>query len=179
MTVASPQQSTINLAKFVACREALVTVAYPDGTFADGSPRLSYAFGSLAKDGDKITIEQAFPLLQADLKERAAILNRKLTVLLPQEQFDAFLSLYYQSGNKALHPVGDLFNASEWELAIAKFRDFDKNSKGVFSKGLLRRRLKEIGLAEGGNYGDISRFPFFDGDPHKVPRQMMPFPEGL
>lgn len=182
MTIALPQSVSIKGAKFICCREALVTRAYPDGEFDDGTPRFSLAFGSQTprvKEGETITIEQAFPRLLADIASREPDVNRVLKIMLSQPQFDALFSLYYQAGWDELKAVADLFNDGTPGLATRQFAEYYRDSKGRVKEGLARRRCKEIALAENGDYGDISRFPFYDGDPHFVRRQYKPFPETL
>lgn len=182
MTIENPQHVSLNGAKFVCCREALVTRAYPDGEFADGTPKYSLAFGSQSprpKEGDKTTIEEAFPRLRADITSREPDLNRRLKIILPRHIFDALFSLYYQAGSDELREVSDLFNARKFGLAIRKFAEYFHNAKGEESDGLARRRCLEITLAMAGDYGDIAQYPFYDGDPHKVIRQYKPFPETI
>lgn len=168
-------------AKFIACREALVTVAYIDGQHQDGTPKYSIGFGSqrgLPQPDDKITIADAFLRLREDLDDRDITIGNALKVPVEQREWDAVASLFYQSGSRALSTVSALFNKGEPVAAIYAFAQFNRN-RGEWSDGLTKRRVREMAMAIDGHYGDISQFAFFDGDPRKVIRQYMPFPEDI
>lgn len=172
-----------NGAKFIACREALVTVAYPDGQHADGTPAHSYGFGSqrggLVKAGDTITIEAAFALLRKDLESRDAIIAKAITVPIKQQEWDAVASLFYQSGTKALRTVAELFNAGKPILALGAFMQFNSGADGKPTDGHTKRRIREMIMGIDSHYGDLSQVAFFEGDPRVVIRQFMPLPASI
>lgn len=171
-----------NGAKFIACREALVTQSYEDGRHADGTPKYSIGFGSQRdepKPGDTITIEAAFALLRKDLESRDAIIAKAITAPIKQQEWDAVASLFYQSGTKALRAVAELFNAGKPILALGAFMQFNSGADGKPTDGHTKRRAREMIVGIDGHYGDLSQVAFFEGDPRRVPRQFMPLPEDI
>lgn len=172
MTTASPQHVSINGLIFLCQREALVTCAYRDGG-TDEHPKWSIGAGSQTnvKEGDVITLPEAFKRLRADVAEREKTLNRKLTVQLTPWAFDALFSIFYQRGTAALNRIGDLFNAGQTDAAIWAFTEFPNGAAGGFSPGHAKRRAREMMVAWDANYGDLSKIPFYDGDPRKVEKQ--------
>jgi lysozyme len=164
---------------FIANREALVLTAYQDG------PHPSIGFGSNSpklKVGDTITVPAAFRLLKADITAREPGLNRRLTAPLSQQQWDALMSLHYQSGNRYM-PVeprepGDdrpdilrLINAGRFDKAAAAWPDCDQNLAGAPQPGLRRRRLLEQAVFLRGDYGMLDPLPYWPGDPRTTKRQ--------
>jgi len=174
-------KTSIDGAQFIACREALVSRAYVDGKHKDGRLKYSIGFGSQTnepKEGDTITIEDAFARLKADIAERDITIRRIITAPIRQCEWDAVASLFYQSGTKALRTVGELFNAGEPIFAMAAFLQFNKD-QGVPSKGLTKRRIREMIMGVDRYYGDLSQVAFFDGNPRTAARQYMPFPANI
>ncbi len=160
---------------FLACREALVTVAYQDGAHC------SIGFGSndpSLRPGDPISVRDAFARLKRDIAARETILNRALKVEVSQQQFDALLDFYYQNGNKPdgrgrpgfAHMMG-LVNAGKFEDAAAYFPECDRNSAGEQSAGLHKRRVLEQAIFLRGDYGDLSIIPFWRGNPRTTARE--------
>lgn len=175
-------QTSSNGAKFIACREALVTRAYVDGNHRDGTPKYSIGFGSQTnepKDGDTITIEAAFARLRADILSRDAIIGRAIKVTITQSQWDSIASLFYQAGTRALTTAATAFNEGDPTLAVGQFMRFNSGADGKPTPGHTKRRIREMIMAIDGWYGDLSQVPFFDGNPRMVARQFMPFPEGI
>lgn len=160
---------------FTTCREALVTVAYPDG------PNHSIGVGSndpALKPGDTITVKEAFERLKRDIAAREDIVNRALKVEVSQQQFDALLDLYYQNGNKldihgrrGFDAIMALMNVGQFAEAAAYLPNICLNSKGVKIDGLRKRRLMEQAIFLRGDYGDLSTIPLYRGDPHVVPQE--------
>jgi len=160
---------------FLACREAIVTVAYQDG------PHCSIGMGSndpSLKPGDAITVKEAFARLKRDVASREAIVNRLLKVPVSQQQFDALFDLYYQNGNKpdgqgrrGFDHMASLINARDFGAAAAYFPECDRNSAGQQMAGLHKRRVLEQAVFLRGDYGDLSTVPFWPGDPKTTPRQ--------
>jgi lysozyme len=158
--------------KQIVCREALVTVAYRDGG-TDAKPRYSIGCGSQTgspKPGDTITIIEAFRLLRHDLDERDAQLNRLVKAELSQQEWDALASLHYQAGFRASRPIAALFNRDRTLVPDA----FMAWSFG--SAGLLARRKREVAILEHGDYGDVSKYKLYDGDPRRVSPVLTNFP---
>ena len=168
-------QLSRNGAIFLACREAIVTVAYQDGQHC------SIGMGSndpSLKPGDTITVKEAFERLKRDVAAREAIVNRMLKVAVSQQQYDALFDLYYQNGNKpdgagrrGFDHMASLINARKFEDAAAYFPQCDRNSAGEPKDGLRKRRMMEQAVFLRGDYGDLSTIPLYLGDPRIVPRQ--------
>lgn len=159
--------------------EAWVRVAYEDGVYRDGplkgQPKYSYAFGSQTKLngervqlGDTVNLVDSVRLVAAIIYRNDVDLTRNLKVELPQFTFDAFTSLYYQSGSRVLKSVSAAFNTKSRKLAILEFAKYPTNERGEEKEGLADRRISEMHLARTGDYGDLSQFKAFDGDPKKV-----------
>jgi GH24 family phage-related lysozyme (muramidase) len=169
---------------FVACREALVTVAYPDPT----PENCSAGFGTQVpgmKPGTPVTIRWAFDNLHHGLVDRASRLSKRIFVPLLQHQFDALLSLYYQSGNhymplKPREPgdkhYGDpdvlaLINAGELAAAADIWPTMDESAAGISMAGLRKRRLLEQGIFLHAEYGDLTKIPYWAGNPKTTKMQ--------
>lgn len=182
MTLEVPQHVTLNGAKFVVRREAIVLVAYHDGKHEDGSLKYSIGAGSqtpTVKPGDRITLEEGFARLRADIATRELILNRLLKVRISDHAFDALFSLFYQAGTAAARGVADVFNSRGEVWAAAEFIRYNHGADKVPSEGHTIRRIREMSLVVDGNYGDLSEVLVIDGDPRNraTPRREMPFPE--
>lgn len=149
---------------FIARREALVLSAYPDG------PHMSVGFGhnsALLKPGDTITVKQAFDQLKLDMAEREADIAKALApgVSLTQQQFDALMSLHYQSGFRYLPAIMHFINQGHVDLAMHLWPECDHNKAGEKLEGLHKRRLLELAVFTAGDYGELSPIPFWRGDP--------------
>lgn len=185
MTAETPQSVSIRGAKFVAVREALVTHAYHDGEYPDGRPKYSIGFGSQTpppKEGDVITIEDAFNRLRADIFVRETAVNKALSVTVPQGVFDALFSLYYQGGTGHLLGVAQVFNANGGKatgFACAEFHKWNFGANKIPTDGHTKRRMREGIMALDGNYGDLSVVQVFDGNPREVKSRWMEFPDAI
>jgi lysozyme len=179
--LATPRISPQGLA-FIAKREGLVTVAYPDGRF------YSAGFGHNGPDvkpDSTISVDGAFELLARDLADREAVVNRVVKTHLKQHQFDAVLSLYYNAGYGPLAKMAELVNKRWMTKAAERFplycrvRADNPDTEAiefVESAGLKKRRIAEQAMFQHGDYGDLSWVPFWDGDPFKTQMQRMPLP---
>lgn len=159
--------------------EALVTVAYEDGTYRTGplrgQPKYSYGYGTQTtitgervKLGDTITPLSAAILIRAKIRRNDEDLDRNLHVQLLPHVYDAFSSLYYQSGSRVLLPISEAFNTKTTKLAVLEFANWPTNEAGVEKEGLAGRRLSEMHLANTGDYGDLRQLMAFDGNPKLV-----------
>lgn len=158
--------------KFIACREALVTVAYFDKT------RWSKGFGYLAAGAeDGTTIEEAFADLRAHIARNDAVIGKLLKVEVTQFQWDAMASLYYQRGTPALEAVVDFYNRSAPRMAWKEFLHWASGQDGIETDGHLKRRIREANLSANEDYGDISTYKLYTGDPHTTPVQYAVFPQ--
>jgi lysozyme len=182
MTVEAPQHVSLDGAKFVAVREALVTRAYHDGEHKDGTPKWSIGFGSQTpppKEGDTISIEDAFDRLRDDITAREAAINKALKVPVSQGAFDALFSLYYQAGTAAMQAVAEQLNEGSPIVAAMELLRWNSGADKKPTDGHTRRRLREAIMLIDGNYGDLSKVLVFDGNPREVDSVWMPFPDLL
>lgn len=160
---------------FVACREALVLTAYQDGQ------HLSIGFGSndpSLKEGDTISVREAFDRLRRDVDARARLVSGALRVEVEQHQFDALFSLFYQGGSDGYRAVLKLINDSKMDEAADEFLRWDTNAKGEHKTGLMRRRVMERRLFLNADYGDLTRIPFWRGNPRETLREEYVLKEG-
>ncbi len=184
MTLAA-QTVTLDGAKAVAVREALVTHAYPDGLYKwgplKGQSKWSIGFGSqtpVPKEGEIISKAEAFKRLRNDIKSRELILNKKLKVVLSQPAFDALFSLYYQSGNESVDAVVAIWNSGTPEVfGVAEFINWNFGENRIPTIGHTRRRIGEMHTAITGDYGNLSMVQVFAGNPREVHSTWEPFPE--
>lgn len=165
--------------KQIVCREAIVTVAYEDGVWTEGplkgQKKYSIGAGSQTgnpKPGDTITIIEAFRLLRHDLEERDGQLGRiiLLNTQLSQQEWNALASLHYQASFQASRSIAWLFSMDREAVPGAFLAWHFK------SEGLLARRKREKAIIEHGDYGDLSKFKLYDGDPRKVMAILREFP---
>ncbi|MCJ2019590.1 lysozyme [Methylobacterium sp. E-065] len=153
---------------FIACREALVLTAYPDGPH----PSIGFGHNSAAlKIGDKIEVADAFRLLRDDLAKWEDGVNRALKAPVSQHKFDALVSLHHQSGNRYMPAVAALCNAKEFDVAAALFPLCDRNLAGEQKDGLRKRRILESAVFSAGDYGALDPIPYWPGDPSTTARQ--------
>jgi GH24 family phage-related lysozyme (muramidase) len=169
---------------FIAHREAIALGAYLDG------PHYSIGMGynsPALKLGDTITIERAFQLFAEAIKVREEKLSRFFVIEPSQEQFNAFMSCYYQSGNRFIHDLIDLHNEGDDKrmIAAAFARPEHCTAKGgKYLEGLHKRRLLEGKLYATGEYEpDLDVVTIYYGNPrdpstrvesHKITLQELP-----
>lgn len=147
---------------FVANREAIVLVAYPDG------PNFSIGCGhndAALRAGDRITVKDALALLKKDLSAREPRLNKMLTKPVTQPQFDALMSLHYNTGNRFVWDAVALINAGRMAEAAEFFAKSDRNLAGEKLVGLLKRRLLEQAIFLHGEYGPLDPILCWADDP--------------
>jgi lysozyme len=102
------------------------------------------AFSKFLKPG-KMSDNEIDNLLLKDLQERINALNKKLKVKVSQNQFDALLSMMFNTGggNKSFLKAVSLTNDGKFKDAAAQIKSGPKTSKGVVLAGLERRRKEE------------------------------------
>lgn len=120
--------------------------AYPDPLSPDGKP-LTIAWGLTGpwvKEGLTLTIEEATVKFMEVVNEFCNQLFKLIKVDLNKNQFLAVLSLVYNIGlsNFKTSKLLKELNLSHFTLAAKEFPRW-KLCKGVPSKGLLNRRLRE------------------------------------
>lgn len=149
--------------KHIAIEEACALQAYQDG------PHLSIGYGHndpTLKAGDTIAFERAFELLGEDLIERDKIVTRMLKgTEIPQHEFDMLVSCYFNKGNLIV-PVVHMILDGDRLNAMALFLNINRDSKGVFKRGLANRRNREMNTFLSSDYGETnSKVKLFHGDP--------------
>ena len=102
------------------------------------------AFSKFLKPG-KMSDNEIDNLLLKDLQERINALNKKLKIKVSQNQFDALLSMMFNTGggNKSFLKAVSLTNDGKFKDAAAQIKSGPKTSKGVVLAGLERRRKEE------------------------------------
>jgi GH24 family phage-related lysozyme (muramidase) len=153
---------------FIACREAIVLVAYQDGKhmsigLGDNDPKL--------KAGHEITVEESFVRFRRAIATRVNDVSRRIKTRLLQHEFDAVFSCYYQSGTDALADLAAAIHSGDKKAVGATFLKHDTNAEGDHMEGLLKRRAREFCLFMTGEYGDLTQIPIFRGHPKKVARE--------
>jgi lysozyme len=102
------------------------------------------AFSKYLKPG-KMSDDAIDNLLLSDLQSRIIALNKKLKVKVTQNQFDALLSMMFNTGagNKSFLKAVSLTNEGKFKEASDQIRSGPKTSKGKELAGLVRRRNGE------------------------------------
>ncbi len=110
------------------------------------------------KEGQRVSVEQALRLLQADIADVAAGVNSLLNVAVTQYQFDALVSFAFNVGldidaDTKAEGLGDsrlleLVNAAEYTLASLEFPKWVYGGGKVLG-GLVARRRQEQELFQG------------------------------
>lgn len=164
----------------IAQREACVTVSYADDTLGGDARSLGFGSQSLKpKVGDTITLDQAWVLLRQDIAKRDVDIAKYLTRPVSQWEWDALASLYFQAGTDALKDVCAAYNrAHNYEHAIPalQFAQWAHGRNPVTDEGHAKRRIREMAIAEFGEYGNLSTYLVFDGNPKLVAPRAVPFP---
>lgn len=104
-------------------------------------------YGSDVKQGQTITKQGAFELLNSDLKSYVVGVNKALKVAVTQNQFDALVSFAYNCGIYGLQnsDLISYLNKGEVFKAAAEFPHW-RNSGGAIIAGLQNRRARELKL---------------------------------
>jgi lysozyme len=103
--------------------------------------------GPTIHGGLTITQDQADQLLQSDVAASVSCVNRAVTAVINQNQFDALVDFVFNLGCSALLSSTLLrdINASNFAAASQQFLLWD-HAGGVVIQGLLRRRKAESDL---------------------------------
>ena len=137
-----------NVSNFVIEQEAFSPVAYPDGS----GWAIGYGTNNKSvKEGQTITKEKAFKLMQKDLKSAQGYVDKLVTVPLTPNQNSALVSLMYSTGYGNIRDSQALLalNSGDYEMfAELAFGDdgfVSTNIDGVrqISEGLVNRRNRE------------------------------------
>lgn len=116
-----------------------------------GTATIGYGHTNAAKHplevmpGIRLTEAQAAAILDVDLDECEAAVNRLVKVPLAQGQFDALVSFTFNCGEANLKKLIAPLNRGNHAATYAKFDEFIR-SKGEVMNGLIRRRDGEQAL---------------------------------
>ena len=134
----------INLIKlFEGCK--LTAYKCPAGIWTIGFGNTYYEDGSKIKEGDKITQERADALLANLLPKYEAIVKKKITIPLTQNQFDALVSYVWNTGGS-----DTLYKLINNKASDAEIRTWFETKYitggGHILAGLVKRRKAEADL---------------------------------
>lgn len=134
----------INLIKlFEGCK--LTAYKCPAGIWTIGFGNTYYEDGSKIKEGDKITQERADALLANLLPKYEAIVKKKITIPLTQNQFDALVSYVWNTGGS-----DTLYKLINNKASDAEIRTWFETKYitggGHVLPGLVKRRKAEADL---------------------------------
>lgn len=163
--------------------EAVILVAYNDGYGAwathgtIGAGHTNAAGPPAVLPGQRITLDQAIAIFNADIRRVEVDVNRIIKVPLNQAQFDALVSFHYNTGGLTarLCQLRDQINAGDY--SGAGFMGWTR--AGDDPVALKGRRERERALFTQGLYGDM-RVPVYDNWPGR-PRviTLPPIPDAL
>jgi lysozyme len=139
--------------------------AYKDsaGIWTIGCGTIVYPDGNKVKEGDVITVDEAFEYLMHDLQHTIANVDALTTDAIEQHQFDALVSFVYNEGigsykTSTLRQVINN-NCSDYKIIATELLKW-KYANHVEQAGLLRRRKAEAMLYV---YGEL-KFYFLNND---------------
>jgi len=144
-----PRHVTDRGRQFVAAAEGLRLAAYQDPA---GVWTIGYGHTAGAHAGQRITQDQADALLQRDLAQFEAGIERLITADLTDDQFDALVSWAFNVGLGAVEgsTLRRRLNRDEDVLTVlAEELPRWRRAGGQVLRGLERRRAAEVRLAQG------------------------------
>ena len=120
----------------------------PAGVWTIGIGTTIYPNGQRVKEGDIITIDQAYEFLRHDLRSTQQQVDSYTTDLINQSQFDSLVSFAYNLGTNALKGSTLLkkVNINVNDPTIQQEFEKWKFAQGKELPGLLRRRKSEAWL---------------------------------
>jgi lysozyme len=132
--------------QFIARFEGLRLKAYDDGV---GVWTIGYGHtGHDVHPGLAISMKRALELLRQDLAGAEAAVNQTVKKPLNQSQFDALVSLVFNTGPLPLHKtLGSCLNKGDFHGASSEFAKWckaTKNGQLITLQGLVRRRAAEM-----------------------------------
>lgn len=152
MSITTVSQNCIKLIETYECSgdvtRFLTAYKCPAGVMTIGVGTTMYPTGEKVKEGDVITIEQAYEFLRHDLDSTMKRIDAFTRDDVSQSQFDALVSFGYNIGTNALKTstLLKVLNANPNDPQIAA--EFQRWSKagGKVVAGLLKRRRSESHL---------------------------------
>jgi lysozyme len=130
---------------------------YSPTPYVDQNPSQTIGWGHKIRPGESfpsgIDIESAQKLFRSDVADAEAVVRDHARVPLNQNQYDALVSLAYNSGSKPFTPgqkFGDALNQGDYAEAVRQLGTLihtrTKGGSVVVSNGLKRRRADEATL---------------------------------
>ena len=111
--------------------------------------RLTIGFGHTGdvRPGDKVDLKEALSLLDKDTRYAQNAVNRNVTILLSQNEFDALVSLVYNIGETQFRNSTLLrcLNKADFDCVHREWMRW-KYFKGKPVKGLENRRARELAV---------------------------------
>jgi len=150
--VSNPTSSSRDLARFIADYEGGF---YSEPYDADGNGDWTIGFGHKIKEGEyftSITVEEAYQLFLSDIsywETEVRNYSYSQTVIWNQNQFDAFVSLAYNSGYNYVHVMDAILSGANPHSAFTMIV-YDLN--GNYLQGLYDRRVDEANMFMYGVY---------------------------
>ena len=141
--------------------------AYQDSV---GVWTIGYGHTGGVRPGQRITQAQADEFLRSDCQRFVNAVNKKVTVALNQNQFDALVSLSFNLGENGWKGLLAKLNAGDYAGAQKAFLQY-VHAGGKVLKGLVRRRQAESDLFGSGGANEPSKpgKPSEPGKPGKPP----------
>ena len=138
---------------FLMNKEGIVLTSYKDsvGVWTIGVGHTAAAGAPKPTKGLEITLEGAVELFRKDIQKYEADVNRAVTVIITQYQFDALVSFHYNTGGIVKARLTKLLNAGDIHKAGDAFMGWLKPAS------IIGRREDEQELFRIGNYGNISK----------------------
>ncbi len=137
---------------FLMGKEGVVLPSYKDsvGVWTIGVGHTAAAGVPKPIPGLEITLKEAVNLFRQDIQKYEAEVNRAVTVIITQYQFDALVSFHYNTGGIARARLTKLLNAGKIHKATDAFMGWVKPAS------ITGRRKDEKALFKTGNYGNTS-----------------------
>ena len=133
--------------------EGVRLTAYQDSV---GVWTIGYGHTGGVRPGQRITQAQADDFLRADCQRFVNAVNKKVTVALNQNQFDALVSLSFNLGENGWKGLLAKLNAGDYAGTQKMFGQY-VHAGGKVLKGLVRRRAAEAQLFGSGGANEPSK----------------------
>ncbi len=148
-----PMKTSVQGLLFLMNKEGVVLTSYRDsvGVWTIGVGHTAAAGAPKPNPGLEITLERAVELFRKDVQKYEAAVNRAVTVIITQYQFDALVSFHYNTGGIVKARLTKLLNAGDIHKAGDAFMGWLKPAS------IIGRREDEQELFRIGNYGNISK----------------------